>query len=208
MCVAVIGGARLTAGVMERNTATDPDEIESVAFNVSSIYLDDCNIEYDFSTMEIKDKAVISYSLGNISSPLYYDGYLPSGRNIGVSVTYRLNNGKVITRRTKVDFYHFEGLMQYIINNEEELNRSVYPLPPVSRFETEEQKELWKVFTEEYYNTSFNVRDHLKGDYYSNDTRKFYVYVRNSAGEEVKYHFRAHKEATPEAYKLLGEREK
>ncbi len=197
---AVLGCAYFTGQTMEKNTPANCGEIESVTFNVDKLYLE-YEVEYDFSTMEVKDKELISYAFSAMGKKLYR-GY----RDTGISITFKLKNGKTIYRRAEAELLNNKLLERYVIENEPEINRRFRPLPQVSRFESDRQEALWEAFSEEYYSVSVAARNSLRGTAYVDDT--FWMCVINSKGEEENWAFNVSKSLTPRAYKLLREQVK
>lgn len=173
----VAGTAYFTGEVMRNN---DPDsiyEIESLDITPPG-YLK-VGFYYPYAIENVKDEAVLTWVLEGIkkqtSKNLSYSDY---------TVVLRLKNGKTLNRL--VTFTKVDPLEEYM-KGIPEINKQINPLPKVASFRNEKQKELWEIFTEEYYTLPFETRVWLRNREVSKGRASFAVEVISNDATIITY---------------------
>jgi len=191
LSVAVAGAAHLTADTMKGNDPESAVEVESVTITVKG----DKNIHYYKPIENIKDYEVISWVIEEIEEEKSY-------RSTKSTVVLKLKNGKTLIRL--VNLANTETLQRYMMSTPE-INEQIYTLPKVAYFENEKQKELWDIFTEEYYALPFGTRCRLNEVVGDGRRASFSMKVVNYANDVVTQTYVIDSYVAPNTYRFVLE---
>ncbi len=188
---ALVGTAYFTADTLRSNDPKSVSEVESVTIN--SIY--DKELFYFKPIENIKDAEVISWVIEEMENDKPY-------RSTKSTVVIKLRNGKTLIRMAELS--NAEALRSYMLGVPE-INKQIHPLPQVASPQNEKQKELWEIFTEEYYALPFGTRSWLSSRSGGKGSASFSVEVFNYAGDVVTQTYIIDSANTPKTYRFLLE---